>query len=429
MNKYLISTFGIFLITNCYAAPSISVSGDTATIKNYDNASPLYLDDLKAITAEKLEVYNSLIIIDNLSDWQDWNGDIKLVSGVSLKINNLDNTYNGEKLEHILNPDVVDVIVKDPLFRVNRETPGGDSSSVYLNLVRETDYSKVFKDNRGVFLNNIRQSHPDDKMLQMMDSAKNMNEINSVMNSSYHFNPKILTNPIKTINRAILLNFFGAEQDFGVGADVDFIMSDKINNFGGHVYISDKYEDLFFKIGLNLNRFSYADNINEFTGLSYGADIRAKQFIDNFWLDGILGISRSGFDADYVYNNGDISEKPKGMSEYARLSVGYDIKRVSDFVLSPFVGLMFQKSDIIGLSDTNINLHTGIIGKYNFVMEGIKYVYGASVATDENTNWNIGANIGFVSVIDNAGADFEINTFKDEFGTNYKFSIKAKVQF
>ena len=66
----------------------------------------------------------------------------------------------------------------------------------------------------------------------------------------------------------------------------------------------------------------------------------------------------------------------------------------------------------------------------NYMVEaGIKYEYGASVATDEKANWNIGINVGFLSVVDNAGAHFRIDMFQDDFGTNYKLSINANVKF
>ena len=120
----------------------------------------------------------------------------------------------------------------------------------------------------------------------------------------------------------------------------------KINNYGGRVYFADKYNDLYFKIAVNLNSFSYEDNINEFSGFAYGADIRAKQYFNKFWLDGIFGINRADFKVDSVYVNGGIVNKPKGTSEYVRLTTGYDFAHVSDIVFTPFVGMLFQNSHI-----------------------------------------------------------------------------------
>ena len=83
----------------------------------------------------------------------------------------------------------------------------------------------------------------------------------------------------------------------------------------------------------------------------------------------------------------------------------------------------------MNMTKTSTNLLVGINGKYDFIVDGIKYEYGTSVATDEKANWNIGLNIGFLSVSDNAGASFGINAFRDEFDTNYKISANAKILF
>lgn len=426
MNKCLISCFLIFIVTGSYANVDREFSDGkfTALVCDYD-----YINfyEIKNTPADKYRFDNSSVFIDDFSDWQNWNVDVEFGTNVHLNIKNLSSKNNGQKLEHVSSANVVNVSVKDVnnLYKVNFNASGSD---LYFNLVRETDYKKVFKDTRGTFLENIRLNHPDDKMLSAMDNALTMTEMNSVMNSSYHFNPMILMNPIKTLNRTVLIDYL-SETNGGVGADVDYIFSDKTSNYGGHIYVANKYNDLLFKIGLNLNRFSYSDNFNDFDGFVYGVDVRAKQYIKSFWLDGILGVNRSAFNADNVYINGDITNNPKGMSEYARLSIGYDYKDFDDFVIAPFVGMLFQNNSVSGVSDRDINLHTGLLGKYGFIMDGMKYEYAASVATDEKANWNIETKIGFVSVVDNAGAYVGISAFRDEFSINYKLSVNGKIYF
>ena len=401
MNKYLISFLLVFIVADVYAVVPTQNWG-TQTVAMVCDYDYINLDEIKNTDAHKYRIDNSTVYINDFTDWQNWNANIEFGTNVYLDIKNLSSKNNGQKLEHVSSTDVVNVHVKDAdnLYKVNFNVAGSD---LLFNLVRETDYKKVFKDSRGTFLENIRLNHPGDKMLSVMDSVSSMSEMNSVMNSAYHFNPKILMNPIKALNRAVLVDFL-SETNNGIGADVDYIFSDKINNYGGHIYIADKYNDLFLNFRFNLNRFSYSDNFNDFDGMTYGLDIRAKQYIKSFWLDGIFGVNRSVFDADNIYVNGGITGNPKGMSEYARLSIGYDYKDFDGFVIAPFIGVLFQKSDIMDVSDSDTNLHIGITGKYNFVMGGIKYEYAASVATDEKANWNLETKVGFVSVVDNAGA-------------------------
>ena len=426
MNKYLISFLPVLVFVDECVAVSIQDYGGhtTALVCNYDYIN---FKEIKETVADKYRFDNSVVFIDDFSDWQNWVADVEFGTDVYLNIKNLSSENNGQKLEHVSSANFVNVHVRDAdnMYKVNFSAAGSD---LFFNLVRETDYKKVFKDSRGTFLENIRLNHPDDKMLSAMDGALTMTEMNSVMNLAYHFNPIILMNPIKTLNRAVLVDFV-SEANNGVGADVDYIFSDKTNNYGGHIYIANKYDDSFFKIGLNLNRFSYSDNFNDFDGFAYGLDVRAKQYVKSFWLDGMLGVNRSAFNAGNVYVNGGITDNPKGMSEYARLSIGYDYKDFDDFVIAPFVGVLFQNTSISGFSDRNVNLHTGLQGKYDFVMDGMKYEYVASVATDEKANWNLETKIGFVSVVDNAGAYVGIAAFRDEFGTNYKLSVNGKMYF
>ena len=420
MNKYLFAFLLLFIVNDIYAAPIINIIDGNAEIIEPGSVS------FDSISNQSDVVINQLVIIDNFRDWQNWDpNNVQFEDGAKLRITNTDNIKNGEKIKHVDVGDDVNITIQNTnrLYRVNM-TP-----DLYIHIVRETNYENVFHDNRGRFLENIRLNNPNDKMLMAMDAAKDMNEVNSIMNSSYHFNPIILMNPIKTINRAAMNDMFMNKEDDGIGANVDYITSDKISSIGTRIYLASKYNDLYFNVGVNLNRFSYSDNLNEFDGFAYGLNLRARQYLDDLWLDGLLGINRAVFSAGDIYKDGNTFNNPKGISEYARLHIRYDFTKISDVVFSPFVGMMFQKSDIVGYSDNDINLHTGLIGKYDFVMDGIKYEYGAIIATDEKANWNIGANIGFESVIDKAGAFVQVDAFKDEFGTNYKFTINAKTEF
>ena len=426
MNKYLISFLVVFIITDACADVSTQIWG-TQTVALVYNNDYIDLQEIQNISADKYKFDNSVVYINNLSDWQNWIADVEFLTNVSLRIKNLGMSNNGEKLEHVSSSDVVNVSVRDAdnLYTVDFTAMGGD---LFLNLARETDYTKIFRDSRGAFLENIRLNHPNDKMLLAMDKAATMQELNSVMNSSYHFNQKILMNPIKTLNRAVLIDS-SSKIKTGIGADIDYIMSDKIDVYGGHIYVAERYEDLYFKIGVNLNRFSYSDDLNEFDGFVYGLDVCGRQYFDNFWLDGLIGANRTNFNADDVYVNNGNTNNPKGISEYMRLSAGYDYTQISDFVISPFVGLLFQNVKVLGISDKDTNLYAGLNGKYSVIMDGIKYEYGAVIGSDEKADFNIGANVGFLSVVDGAGAHIEINAFQNEFGINYKFSINAKVQF
>ena len=60
--------------------------------------------------------------------------------------------------------------------------------------IRETDYTKIFGpyDSRAVFLNSVRGSDPDSKILANLDNAQTLGELNRRMNSTMFFNPLVL---------------------------------------------------------------------------------------------------------------------------------------------------------------------------------------------------------------------------------------------
>ena len=111
------------------------------------------------------------------------------------------------------------------------------------------------------------------------------------------------------------------------------------------------------------------------------------------------------------------------------LDIGYNYKVFEDVTVSPFVGGVFQKLSVLDYDDTNMNMRFGGCAVYNFVVENIKYEYGATVGAVSNGDVFGKLKIGFVSLIDMAGADVAFDMFNDEFGTSYRASMNAKIIF
>ena len=252
----------------------------TVKVTTISDEDHIFFSEVKNTNANEYSISNSLIEIDDLVAWQSWSPQkVYLDSSVTLQITD---TTNPVPVGDFYNASFV---IKD-MDTLHKTAFVTEADGTYIKIVRETNYQKVFKNARGDFLENLRSNKPDDKMLFAMDRAKNMGDINSIMNSAYHFNPMILMNPIKTINRSKLLDVSMNEP--GAGVKVNYIVSNKLNDFGGSLYLGNKYNDLYFSISINFDSFSYKDSYNEFDGFVYGADIKARQYIDNFWIDGFL---------------------------------------------------------------------------------------------------------------------------------------------
>ncbi|MDE5615609.1 MAG: hypothetical protein K2I81_02125, partial [Alphaproteobacteria bacterium] len=76
-----------------------------------------------------------------------------------------------------------------------------ENDDLYVKTVRETDYYKILGDERGYFLNLVRENYPDDALLRRLDSAQNMTELNAIMSRSIALNPMMLAQPMLVLDK------------------------------------------------------------------------------------------------------------------------------------------------------------------------------------------------------------------------------------
>ena len=98
MNKCLLAfSFG-FISCSAYAVvPTEDYGGHIrATVYNFDNIN---FTEIKNTPADEYWFDNSVVFIDDFSDWQSWIADVHFNTNVSLRIKNLGMSNNGEKLK------------------------------------------------------------------------------------------------------------------------------------------------------------------------------------------------------------------------------------------------------------------------------------------------------------------------------------------
>ena len=408
---------------------NIDVMTDDFTIL-LDNFERADFDSLKNMSANYLIIDSSSVVINDFSDWQNCNKNISFVNANTIYIKNSYTAVSGDYVRFINPGDNTNIIIQD-MDKMHKSELQHTPYGVILNIVRETNYQKIFSDKRGLMLQKLRNKNPNDKLLKHMDKAKNMHELKSVMNTSYRFNPSVLINPLKMINDFSLMNLNqDIDKDIGIGIQPYFIGSEDINNFGSRLYLSGKYKDVYLNFGLTLNSFKFSDKTNDFGGMAYGADIKIKTHLfDEYWGRGIAGIAFSSFDADNIYVDNDIKNNPYGFSGYIGGEIGFDYDIASDVFLSPFVGMIFDSSIVIDETESNFNLKAGSDIKYDYVMDSIKYKYGAGLSIATNGDIYFGVNMEFYSIPDTTGATFNIELLNTEDRFGYKFSIDAKTIF
>jgi hypothetical protein len=233
----------------------------------------------------------------------------------------------------------------------------------------------------------------------------------------------------KVITEFSLIDTIQDESDDIIGLRPFYIFSDTINDYGGHFYVGNNYGDLYLKLGFNFHSFSYEDDLNNFSGQSYGLDIKLKQKFNSLWLSGITGFSFTKFDADYIVADGILKHNPTGISGYGKIDFGYDFNIDSYFILSPFAGLRYQYLTVTDVSDKFFDMHAGTEVKYSFSVDSIKYEYSFSGALTTNGDFYSGIKVGFWSVPDKLGVSLDVAVLKNDIDYNYKISADARMAF
>jgi hypothetical protein len=415
-------------VDSAAAMTKINVVGGNYKIK-INNAQNIDFNLINNIDAN-FEITQSSIVVNNISDLNTWDKNVDLGKNVCLIINNIDSSDSEITIDNINSgKENLSVQLKntDGLHAVRLENIGGN---LVLKIVRATDYNIIYQ-NKNVaensVLEQIRKNNPNDKLINALDNANTIDEINNIKNNSYRYNHSILLRPVKMINNFVLSDV-GHEND-GVIINPFYVFSDTVKDVGANMNVGHLFNNLYLNLGVNINSFSYVDDINDFSGMSYGLDIRAKQKISDLWIDGIAGLSLTKYKADYITKEDVLESDPLGVSGYGKVSVGYDFHLSSGLLLSPFVGTSYEKYSVADVDDSDLDVLGGGNVKYEFEVDGIKYNYAVMGSVTNNEDIYASVEIGFTSVLDGIGASVDASLFKNEYDCYYKLSLKAKVLF
>lgn len=399
-------------------------------INDYQNAD---FNNIKNINANSFTIADSKIIMNDFNDWQNWDENVVLDSNVILVINDPESVHSGEIIRYAAHCDNCDVLIPnlDKMYKRELVFVGDE---LVLNIVRETDYSVVFDEESGASENGavlelIRRKHGKDKLLSALDSASNWDEIERIKKSSYRFNHDILLRPMKTINNFSLLDAVKSETETGVGITPYYTFSDKMDGFGGRVYVGYENEFLYVNAGIGIHKFDYSDKFNEFSGVSYAFDIKSRQHVGKFFLGEAIGLTLTDFSADYVSKNSKLENNPLGVSFYGDVLSGYDFEISPDIKITPNIGVAYQRYNIADVKDDDYFGHIGTDVKYSYAMDGIKYEYSLSGGGSTDGDLYLTMGVGFMSITDAAGISANAGILKDEVDMHYKFSMNAKVLF
>lgn len=295
--------------------------------------------------------------------------------------------------------------------------------------VRETDYSIIFDDNVGNFINSLRDNGKNDKLMLALDSAPDKDSLYSVMYDSVLFNPSVLLRPLQIVNAIDMQSkFFGFASS--ASADVFGVMSDDFILYGTDINLFGAFREKFrFNFGAQISGLDYASDIDDFSGNIYGVNLGAGWLFDNnIFVDVNAALSIATFDISSVMYDDKLQDAPDALFGYFVSDVGYMIKNDS-YMFAPVAGLAVQAYDLSGYKYSDYMMRVGVVSEYKYVVSDLEYVYGASVIADSCGTLSVSGKVGFVSPTDKIGGDIGLSIIRAYDSLSYKAFIDAKIMF
>ena len=246
---------------------------------------------------------------------------------------------------------------------------------------RETDYTVIFgkNDKKAVFLNNIRASNPNNKILKYLDGRQSLLELSGAMGEVMFFNPLLLNDGLKEI---LTRQDFYNNSDLNRSAGIEPYISS--TNLGNSFNFSYGKLDVGFYIGTAKQDSDYTYGMADV----YGA--MAK--IHNGWFGGgVKVVSADWNDTTIMTTDGAAKNNPKSQLFYGFLDF---IPNLSYF--QPIVRYNYINSEIEDYEEDEQYLSYG--GRFYFFDSGFGQkndysLYG--IFGNEKLDWGIMVSTNF----------------------------------
>ena len=301
--------------------------------------------------------------------------------------------------------------------------------SIYLYIKRETDYQKILGNSQGRFINSFRSSS-NQRMINAMDRAGSMSDLQDIINRSVSLNPINLMRPIRAFNNFEINSFKHFYNSTASGVESTYITSSAVDLHMGKVYVSADFDNLHFVLSGYIGELETVDDINEFSGVLYGGNLRAYFDDKSLWIDSTVGFTMSSFKTDAIFTNHGSVYNPDGISVYGVLDSGINFDINDRFYISPMVGIGAEYEKVLHQSDSYIFLRAGGIVGFHLESISIKYDYQLFANVETDGTKNIGTQMDVWSVSDFMGGNISYMLGENEvFGVMHKISANIKFMF
>ena len=311
-----------------------------------------------------------------------------------------------------------------PLYAIQSYVKNGN---VFGEIVRETDYSKILKNTMGEFLDDLRISEPNNKLLPVMDSANSFEDLYKIMSDSVKLNPIKLIEPIRVLSDFSSL-FTEGDSGYTYGVLPILIYSDAFYTYGGKVILSPAIlNDVKLSMSIYTAYTAFSDYVNDFNATTNGADLFVSYEKNLYSIDLMLGASLTHFDVGDVFDDGLIINNPSGLSVYLDANVGRKFLLEEDLVIKPFINVSADYVKVSSQKDTDLD--TGAGAEISFLYDDfdISYEYGAKIRALVSGQVGASFNMTFISDIDGLAGSIELGTLYDN--DDFAYGIRAGASF
>lgn len=356
-----------------------------------------------------------------------YGGCLELRNEIVLKIDSLDSLYNDVLMDNVVGDGGVrfETMSTDILFADVGMIRDGN---LYVVKVRETDYGKILKNDTGNFLNVLRTNNPNSKLLDKLDAASDMNEINRILDKSVRFNADMLIQPMRILNfdsGVSGVKFSNAGVRFNIVGTDDFDMYSTDISIG--IKLSDKLD---FAIGANFGILDFAGKVDDFNANVYGINIGVNYSYDENWsVMGRVAVNKMDTDLDRGLYSGRDYASPSVIGGWAKVDFGYRVGMFDNGWIMPIIGVGAEGYKVADINIADAFVRAGVTAGYDFHMIGIDYNYYGKIESTADYGYVVSVGMGFWSHYDGAGGFAELTTIH-AFDTNAcKVSVGARVLF
>ncbi|MBP5485480.1 MAG: autotransporter domain-containing protein [Alphaproteobacteria bacterium] len=411
--------------------PIPGLTGHTVIVRN--GATDIHLADVIAISsnADEIKLENSgvivspgisnlhpVIVIDSTNALNfiveglpdDWDSTVPLLTGI----------HYGTGVHD------VQVTGTNPMYVANGYISGG---GLYVELERQTDYSSVFEGEVGNVLDILQNENPDDKLLEALDNATTMDELNHLLSQSVRTNPINIMSPLQSFNTFVLGEYLH-DLSFGIVAEPFYMYSGDFSVLGGGIGVSGTVaKNLVAKVGAHFGKMNYSSDLDDFNGVIYGTNLGVMYKDSDLYFKAVGTLSVVQFKNIEIFDDENMRSNPNGISGATLFDGGMVFRVFDELDITPFVGMRFDYAHVSHFTDTDTNLRFGLNIDKETVVDGNRYAFGAQIIGQTNGDIYGAIYTDIMSVIDGVGGRLQFGFLHDDCGMSYRISFDAKFVF